>query len=303
MRVFLTGATGFFGAQVTRRLVAEGCEVHALIRPGSTTWRIDDVLPSLAVVPCDLFSSRQLEEYLTRVRPELCLHLAWYCEPGVHLRDPVNLRLVAASLELAEMLARLGCKRFVGAGTCFEYDTDLGYLSEDSRTAPRNLYAASKLGLYLILEQLAKESGMALAWLRFFYQYGPYEDERRLVPSVITALLRGQAAKTTAGAQVRDMLYVEDVAAAIWAVAHSTLTGPVNIGSGRPVTVRQVAETIGRILNRLELLAPGALPYAATDPMFVCANNRKLREIGWEPGFDLEAGLKATVAWWRAQSR
>jgi UDP-glucuronate decarboxylase len=302
MRVLLTGATGFIGSHVARRLVTAGCEVHALIRPGSDPWRLRDVLPSLALVPCDLFAARERLEHLDRIRPELCLHLAWYAEPGKYWTSPENLRFVSTSLELANELAGLGCKRFVGAGTCAEYDTDHGYLSEMSPILPRSLYAASKLGVWLILEQLAKETGMEVAWLRFFYQYGPYEDRRRLVPAVIRALLRGETARTTAGAQVRDMLHIEDVAAAVWAVARSNLTGPVNIGSGQPVTVRQIVEAIGRLLHRPDLLALGALPYSASEFMFVCANNRRLRETGWTPRFDLDEGLRTTVEWWRTEA-
>jgi nucleoside-diphosphate-sugar epimerase len=301
MRVFLTGATGFIGSHVARRLVAEGCEVHALIRPGSDTRRVRDVLPALAVVHGDLFAFPELAAALERIRPELCVHLAWYAEPGRYLRSPENLRCLAATLELANRLAGLGCQRFVGAGTCFEYDTEQGYLSEASRTGPRSLYAASKLGAWLVLEQLAALAGMSAAWVRFFYQYGPFEDERRLVPAVIRALLRGETAKTTAGAQVRDMLHVEDVASAVWAVARGGLTGPVNIGSGQPVTVRRIVETVGDLLGRPELLALGALPYGAGDPPFVCADNRRLCETGWAPRFDLNDGLRHTIDWWRTR--
>lgn len=304
MKAFVTGATGFIGSHVVRRLIAEGDSVSALIRPGSNTWRIMDVIPSVDVVECDLFSIDELGKHLSRIRPDVCIHLGWYVEPGMYLNSLENLRFMSASMELATQLAGLGCKRFVAAGTCFEYDTELGYLSERSATLPRSLYAASKLGLHLILNQLGKLTGMSVAWVRFFYLYGPYEDKRRLVSSVICSLLRGEEAKVTKGEQVRDFLHVEDVASAIVAVSRSDISGPVNIGSGNPVTVRDVVLKIGSIVGRLDLIALGAIPYSGSDPRFICADNRLLTEsTGWFPSYDLNNGLRHTAKWWECRIR
>ena len=300
MKVFITGATGFIGSHVTRLLLSDGCEVHALVRESSDLWRINDVVPSLRLVRCDLLAFDALHAHLERIQPDVCIHLAWYAVPGKYLTSLENLSLLNASLHLASRLASLGCQRFVGIGTCFEYDTRLGYLSETSPTRPRNLYAASKLALQVVLEQLANTTGMEVAWLRLFYQYGPFENERRLVPSVICSLLRHQVAKVTQGEQIRDFLHVEDVAAAIWAVAQSDLSGAVNIGSGKPIAVRDIVTQIGAILNRPELIAPGVLPYNPSDPMFICANNRRLTEnTTWVPRHDLEQGLQHTIVWWQ----
>lgn len=304
MRVLLTGATGFIGSHVARLLVRESCEVHALVRESSDLWRINDIIPLLHLARCDLMASDRLSAHLERIRPDLCIHLAWYAIPGKYLTALENLSLLRASIDLASRLATLGCKRFIGIGTCFEYDTSLGYLSETSPTKPHNLYAASKLALQVVLEQLANVTAMEVAWLRLFYQYGPFEDERRLVSSVICSLLRNHEAKVTKGEQIRDFLHVEDVAAAIWAVARSDLSGPVNIGSGKPVAVRDIVTKIGAILGRSELIAVGALPHNLSDPMFICANNRRLSEnTTWVPQYDLEKGLQHTVAWWQRRPR
>lgn len=302
MKVLVTGATGFIGSHVVRCLVADGLEVHALIRPGSDTWRINDVIRSVTVIPCDLFFTGELDRFLKQIRPDLCIHLAWYVEPGKYLNSLENFHFMSASMQLATQLASLGCKRFLGVGTCFEYDTDLGYLSEGNPTLPYSPYAASKLGLYLALDQLGKVTGMEVAWLRLFYLYGPYEDRRRLVPSVICLLLANQVAKVTKGDQVRDFLHVEDVASAIRAVAKSKISGSVNIGSGKPVTVREIVNKIATILKCSELIALGAFPQKVSDPMFICANNRLLTEgTGWAPQYDLEGGLSHTVEWWKRQ--
>jgi nucleoside-diphosphate-sugar epimerase len=300
VRVLLTGASGFIGSHVARLLVREGCEVHALVRASTNLWRIHDVRSKLQLVTGDLCDPATRDELAER-KPESCIHLGWYATPGLYLRAPENVDLMAGTLKLAMRLAETGCRRFVGVGTCFEYDTDAGYLSEDTPLAPAFPYSAAKAGAYLALRCLP--GPMAVAWARLFYLYGPYENEGRLVPSVVRALLAGNSAQCTLGEQIRDYLHVEDVASALWATAKSSLTGAVNVGSGKPITVAAVVREIGELLGKRDLVELGALSSPPGDPPFVCADSRKLRtETSWQPRFDLRMGLKNTVDWWRTAS-
>ena len=205
-----------------------------------------------------------------------------------------------ASLDLARALATHGCGRLVGLGTCFEYRLEGAPLSEGSPVAPVTPYARSKLATYLELDELCAAAGVSFGWARLFYLYGPYEDSRRLVPAVTLSLLEGRPARTTTGEQLRDFLHVDDVAAAICAVAGSSLAGPVNIGSGVGVPVREIVLRLGEIVGRSDLVELGALEPAPGDPPVVVADNRLLVEsCGWAPAFTLEQGLRETVAWWR----
>ncbi|MCA2702363.1 MAG: NAD(P)-dependent oxidoreductase [Microcystis sp. M179S2] len=300
MKVLITGASGFVGSHVARLLVAEGCEVYALVRESSNRWRIRDILPSMYLRQSDLVAFENVNTYLQEIKPELCIHLAWYAVPGKYLNSQENLDSIQASINLLSQLAELGCKRFVGIGTCFEYDLSLGYLSESSLTKPITLYAATKVALSTILQQFAQITEMEIAWIRLFYQYGPMEDERRLIPSVISSLLRDEVVKTTKGEQIRDFLHIEDVASAIWAVAKSNVSGVVNVGSGQPVTVGQIALELGNLLGKPDLIHLGALPYRPNDPMFICANNELLRKkTDWTQKYNLTTGLKNTIEWYK----
>jgi len=204
-------------------------------------------------------------------------------------------------LSLAQMLAEAKCPRLVAAGSCAEYDWDYGFLSEDvTPMKPRGVYGTCKNATRQMLQAFCKESGMEFAWTRFFFLYGPGEPKNRLVSSVVTSLLSGQDARCTEGRQIRDFLHVGDVGAAVWAVAKSSLSGPVNVGSGLPVSVREIVETIARLVGSSGQLKLGAIQDNSEETPVILADVRKLkRETGWTPEFNLENGLRDTIAYWR----
>ena len=284
MKVLLTGVTGFIGSHVARELLRRGHEVHATVRDGADRRRIAD-LDALRLHPGGIDT--------IPVRPDVAISLAWIATPGKYLTAPENRDCLEATRRL---LASLECRAVV-AGTCFEFDTSLGRLREDSPTKPTTLYAQCKDELRREVERRPDS-----AWVRFFYQYGPWEDERRLVPTVIRSLLRGQEARVSPGGQGRDFLHVEDVASAVASVAESGLTGCVNVGAGEAPTVKELVSTIGALTGRPELVRYGAVPYYEGEPMLIVADNAKLRSSGWTRKWSMTEGLRHTVEWWRARA-
>jgi nucleoside-diphosphate-sugar epimerase len=297
--VLVTGATGFVGSQVVRQLVENGEDVAILIRPGASRRRLDGLTGRVQHLEADLADSDAVRAQLARSRPDACIHTAWYAEPGKYLDSMENLDSLRSSLGLLEELALAGCKHFVGVGTCFEYEMGPAPLREDSPTKPATLYAAAKLAFNHLSAQRLAQLGIGAAWARLFYIYGPYEDERRLVPSVIKALRSNEEFPTTAGEQVRDYLHVEDVASALAALSRLRLSGVFNVSSGQPVTIARLMQTLAEVLGRPELIRLGALPYRKWEPMFICGDNSRLRtEAGWSPRHELQDGLASTVTWW-----
>ena len=296
MRILLTGSTGFIGSHVARQLLHEGHIVRAHFLQGDDLSRILDIQDRLQLVEGNLFNATENRLAELCEGMDACIHCAWYAVPGKYLASPENLRCAHGSARLFAKLGEVGCKRLVGIGTCFEYDCDYGLLSETTPTKATSLYAAAKTSTCLLGEQLAKIYGMTFAWARLFYLFGPHEDPRRLVPFVVNALLRGEKAGITSGHQIRDFLHVEDTASAIIAVAQHDCRGPINIGSGFPVTVREVVSLLAELLGRTDLIDFGTRPTNATDPPFVCADNSKLRAVtDWKPRYDLRTGLAKTV--------
>ena len=302
MRTLVTGAAGFIGAHVVQALLRGDHEVGAVVRGSRGLNRLDVKEERLTVIRVDLDDDAALRRELLRWRPEACIHLAWYAEPGKYLNASENLTCVSTGMRLLEALAETGCRRVVMVGTCAEYDTDAGYLREDGPLKPKTLYAASKLALNLVAGARAPQLGMGLAWARLFYQYGPHEDPRRLVPSLILTLLEGKTFRASGGHQVRDYLHVADVAAALRALLESRAEGTFNVCSAEPITVSRLMGVAGEIIGRPDLIELGAAGGRDWDPPFICGDNRRLRgATGWSPAHPLDEGLRATVDWWRAQ--
>lgn len=293
--MLVTGANGFIGRRTLPLLLERGFEVHAVHHRGErgqTTgveWHRADLLVSEEVEPLiDLVGASHL------------LHLAWYAVPGLYWDAPENTSWLEASLRLVERFAASG-RRAVLAGTCAEYDWSFGYCSEHvTPLRPTTLYGTSKHKLHGVAAALSERLGLSLAWARIFFVYGPGEDPDRLVPSVVRALLRGEAAPCSEGSQVRDFLHVDDAAWALVRLLESDVEGPVNIASGRPVELRELLLSIGAAVGAPELLEFGKMPFRPGEPPLLVADVRRLaNEVGWEERWTLQTGITETVEWWR----
>jgi nucleoside-diphosphate-sugar epimerase len=155
-----------------------------------------------------------------------------------------------------------------------------------------------------MLVAYSRETGLSSAWGRVFHNYGPHEYPVRLIPSVIRSLLKGEPARCTHGSQIRDFLYVQDVADAFVALLESNVAGPVNIASGEPVTIKFVIDEISRQIGRPDLIEFGAVNPPVHEPQVLFGDIQRLsNEVGWKPGYSLECGIQHTVNWWRRNLR
>jgi nucleoside-diphosphate-sugar epimerase len=295
MRVFVTGASGFIGAHVTKTLLQHDHQVAMLTIPGDRSTRLQPLHGTFETIVGTLEDTDVLEKCISAFQPEACIHLAWYAEPGKYLHSAQNIQSLMSSLSLFQILIKAGCRHIVAAGTCFEYDTNFGYLHEDTPTHPASLYAAAKLSCYLLGSQLAAQAKISFAWGRIFYPYGPQEDPRRLVPAAIKALTQGVSFPASPGDQVRDYIHVTDVASAFYTLMGKKADGVFNISTGSPVSIRQLLETLGLLMNRSDLINLGALPYRNWEPPFICGNNTRLKNLGWSPFYSLKDGLLETI--------
>lgn len=295
-RLLLTGANGFIGRHALPHLLSRGFEVHAVSSEARETEE------GVRWHRADLLAREDVAELVREVQPSHLLHFAWDVTPGKFWTSVENLRWVEASLSLLQEFARAGGSRVVMAGSCAEYDWRYGYCSEFvTPLAPRTLYGAAKHSLQLITSSAASELNLSTAWGRIFFLYGPFEAPARLVPQVIRGLLARERVACTEGNQLRDFLYVEDVASAFAALLDSELTGALNIASGKPVSIKEVVTRIAGQLGGRDLTDFGALPASKDEPPVLVADVSRLKgELGWHPAFNLDEGLARTIQWWRS---
>ncbi len=267
MVYFVTGASGFIGKQLVPLLREQGHKAY--------TTQFDPAT-------------------FLNLEPDVCIHLAWRGYAGSGGAEE-NLRSVRFGLKTLEDMAELGCKRFVGIGTCFEYAPANERLSEDAPLAPSGtnpFYSRCKLLFSEIAEHYCASVGMSFAWARIFNCYGPGEAPERLIPSVMRAAEAGEVVQLTGGDQVRDYLHVADVASALAVIASSDITGAVNVCSGVGTRVEQIA----RLAAPEAVLSLGAKPYRKDDPMYLVGQNARLRSLGWQPRYSLAEGLASCAA-------
>jgi nucleoside-diphosphate-sugar epimerase len=296
VRILVTGANGYVGGHLIEHLAREGAEVIAAVRPGSDPGTLAKFLSASQIIQVDL-RDPALGGRLPRLEGGTCIHAAWFVRHGRFLTAEENLECVSMSVNLLRAVASVGCARIVGLGTCFEYDTSVGYLREDSPERPMTLYAASKLALRTVLEAFARQRGIDWSWVRLFYLFGGREQPARLVPYLIRVVQHNGVVPLRSPESIRDYLHVEDVVAGISTVALNRLTGVINLGSGQPISVRDIAVQIGDLLGKDVTIEAGAGEEASTDPPFVCANTERLKRLtSWRPALTLQEGLRRTIA-------
>lgn len=262
--VLLTGGTGFVGRQIRARLLERGCRVRMAVRA-----QTDDVRGVEKVTVDDLFTAQDDELAALCDGVDTVIHAAWYAEPGKYLESDRNLTCLSGTLRFARAAIDAGVNRFVGIGTCFEYDLSAGYLRPETPLAPATLYGACKASAFLTLSRLMAREQRSFAWCRLFYLFGEGEDARRLVPYIRQCLEAGETAKLTSGRQIRDYLDVRDAGRLVADAALGDAEGPINICSGIPITVGDLARRIADEYGRRDLLAFGAKADSPADPACV----------------------------------
>lgn len=264
--IAITGATGFVGRQIFKALLGSECPIRLIIRKGSRPLPAINTSHIEVMETSDLFS--ESPERLRRLVKDVdtFVHAAWYTEPGKYLTSPINVDCLSGTLRLAQAFVDCGGRRFVGLGTCFEYNLNQGVLRTDSPLKPLNLYAACKVSAYHVLNQFFSIADIEFTWCRLFYLFGEGEDERRLVPYLRRQLNAGEPAELTSGRQIRDYLDVLEAGRMIAEEVLGSRQGAVNICSGVPITVRELAEKIADEYGRRDLLRFGARPDNHVDP-------------------------------------
>jgi nucleoside-diphosphate-sugar epimerase len=290
LKILLTGATGFIGANFIRHALARGHQVAGLARPDHP-------------LPADLPGGKNLlwlrgtldrppGKEMAMFRADVCIHAAWITTPGIYLESPENFRFLDSSLQFLKLVRACGIKHIIGLGTCVEYQIGHEKLSEtQTPLAQTTPYARCKNDLRLALEAEAAAENFLFSWARVFYPYGPGEHPSRLCSSIIQKLSRNEKIILKTPGSTKDYIYIDDLATALLAVAEKKFRGPINLGTGIGTTVRQIAQTLATLMGKPDLIEEVSPP--ENDPLgYVVADATRLRSLGWQPGHTMEQGLR-----------
>lgn len=293
-KFLVTGATGFVGGALVRRLSAQG---HTVLCPVRRETRDLHALPGVMTIVTRLEDPQALARDLHGHAPTWVFHCA---AAGVKLDDRSPQALVSGNVATAAALlsaaAEWPVKLFVHLGSCAEYGrVGPEPVNEGTALAPCSAYGGAKAAASVLAMGLAAQLGVPLAILRLFGTFGPGEGPQRLLPQLLRRLEQHQPCLLSPGDQVRDLTWIEDVIDALLLLPQrSPQSGSVfNICSGSGTTVREVGE---RVADRLgvprSLLQWGALPHRDDEPRVLVGDPRRFEQAtGWRPTTTLDTAI------------
>lgn len=292
-RVLITGASGFIGYHLARRLIALGAEAHGISREPASSRPIDGLRWHQGDVADEAFLGQVFEV----ARPEYVAHLASEVT-GSRDRQIITTTLRAnliSTVHLLNLVTDHNCQRLVLAGS-LEEPTDGGI--------PSSPYGVSKAAASLYARTFSTLYQTPVVTARLFMVYGPAQrDMSKIVPYVTTTLLRGEVPKLSSGVRPVDWIYVDDVVDGLLrcAVTPGVEGRTIDLGSGELVTIRQMVETLAEVVAPGAALGFGALPDRPFEQVRAADVTASLALIGWRPQVALAEGLRRTAKYYRDQ--
>ena len=248
-RALITGGTGFVGANLARRLLRDGHEVHLLVRPDHHSWRIDSIKPDLRLHTASITDTEALTRAVRAARPDWVFHLAAY---GAYPNQQDTKRMfdtnVLGTTRLIDACLEAGFESFLHAGSSSEYGRRAKPHRETDDPHPESDYASTKLTATEACCRKSAETGAAITTLRLYSIYGPYEEPSRLIPRLIVEGRRGRWPPLASPETARDFVHVDDAVDAFLMAAQpnapkpgATLPGAIfNVGTGIQTTLADV---------------------------------------------------------------
>ncbi|MGV8980213.1 NAD-dependent epimerase/dehydratase family protein [Clostridium sp.] len=301
--VLITGASGFVGACLTRRLLKENYKIHVITRDTTDLWRLNGILKDVEIHNLSLLNSEDVAKLASDISVDKIYHLATY--GGYHyqnkVEDVINTNVIG-TFNLFREFSRKGIEMFVNTSSSSEYGEKTQPMSEEMIVIPNNMYGASKAAGTILCSTYAKINKIPLVTLRLFSPYGYYDAKTRLIPTVITSCLLGKNIKLSRKDSVRDFIFIDDVIEAYLAASKRLDShGEVfNIGSGTQYTTGEIASTIVNLIGKdVKIHWEGNLDRQYEPLMWVSDNKSAYEKLNWKPNVEIRDGLNNTINWFK----
>lgn len=300
-RAFVTGASGFIGAALVRRLLRDGAAVSVAVRPSTDLHRVRDIQDRLAFHRLDAQDSEAAARALEAAAPEVIFNLATWRAPD----PPASAeRTNAGGLASLQRYAAPHGARVIHMGSSLEYGDRSRPCREADDANGDTVHGAAKAAASRLGRAYAQSTGCRLLILRLFQVYGPHDRPTRFLPSLIDAALTGQPFALTPRGLRRDWVYVDDVVEAAIAAASADLPPGeiVNIASGHESTNEDVVSLVERHVGRpVRIDAQPCTPRSWDVSHWVADIDKARRLLQWTPKYPLALGLERTVEWYRTR--
>lgn len=283
-RVLVTGATGFIGPYLVRRLKESGYEILSLSRRDGE-----------GLLRADLNHPDSYREVVRTFRPHLAYHLAWEGLPDYG--EETCRRNLDQGLNLYDILLESDCSKIITTGTCWEYGDLKGKISALDEGVHLNAFAATKQSLRRMGKSMASGKSCDFIWARPFFVYGRGQRGSSLIPSLLQAMKEGRDPEIRNPESLNDYVYVKDVADCLLALAGpADFPDVVNIGTGRPYRTAEVVRIVKKILAEgSEVFVRAESSYSPKENGFWADIDEMTRATGWRPNYDIVDGIRGTV--------
>ena len=311
-KVLVTGSSGFIGSHLTEALVRMGARVRAFVHYnsrnsyGNLELLEPEIFKSLEIITGDIIDPFFVAKAVSGC--EIVFHLAAliaipYSYIAPHCYVETN---ISGTLNIMEACLKQKVEKVIHTSTSETYGTArYTPIDEKHPLQGQSPYSASKIGADKITESFHLSFNLPVATIRPFNTYGPRQSARAVIPTIISQALTRDEIKLGSLDPVRDFTYAKDTARGFIAIAQSekTIGKVTNIGTGKAVTIGDLASTIIKIIggNKRIITDKQRIRPKNSEVMNLLCNNTKAKErTGWEPDYSIEKGLKETIDFIRA---
>ena len=301
-RVLIAGAAGFVGSHLARRLLADGHEVHILLRTTNRTWRIDDIIPRIRVACVDLADENAVNTVVQAVRPQWVFNCAGSGIESFRRTDEEILRSdFQAATNLVRACAGQELEAFVHSGSSTEYGRKDHAPSENEACEPDTPHGRAKAKATAFCCRFRQEHAAPIVTLRLYTVYGPFESPRRLIPRCVAFGLRNTLPPLARPDRAHDFVHVDDVVNAyvLAALNARKAAGAIyNVGTGKQSSLKEV---VALVKDAMALSAEPrwcSMPDRPHDaPTWKANISSASGELGWIPAIPLESGIRHFYEW------